>query len=179
MVYLQGESSKSQHIMSQMLSTKSDRSVYFSNPPQSDPLSSESTAATAALFTSPNTTVALDIRNFCDPLKLNLRKQVRGLIKLVSSRLDFVDEQLVGAVNVLSCFNNSAVLTSSVGEVLEALSRCLGTPHLVRSIVKFFRPLLVDLCARWLEYEEEEEEAKELKLAVLAYLVQGLEEIYP
>jgi len=93
--------------------------------------------------------------------------------------LDFVDEQLVGAINVLSCLNNSAVLTSSVGEVLEALSRCLSTPHLVRSIVKFFRPLLVDLCARWLEYEEVEDEAKELKLAVLAYLVQGLEEIYP
>lgn len=165
--------------MSQIPSTKSDRSVYFSNPSKSDPLSSESTAAKAALFTSPNTTVAFDIRNFCDPLKLNIRKQVRSLLKLVSSRWDFVDERLIGAIDVLSCFNNSAVLTLSVGEVLEALSRCLSTPHLVRSIVKFFRPLLVDLVARWLEHEGEEEEAKELKLTVLAYLVQGLEEIYP
>ena len=159
-----------------MLSTKPDRSVYYSNPLKSN---SESMVATAALFTSPNTTFVIDARSLCDPLKLNLKKQVRSLLKLVSSRSDFVEEQLVGAIDVLNCFNNSAVLNLSVGEVLKALSRCLSTPHLVGSIVKFFRPLLVDLVARWLEDEGEEEEAKELKLVVLAYLVQVFEEIYP
>lgn len=67
-----------------------------------------------------------------------------------------------------------------VGKVLEVLSRLLSVPLLVETIIKLFRPLLVDLFARWLDVGEDEDEGlQEERLAALAYVVEVHEEIFP
>lgn len=145
----------------------------------SDPFSAESMAATAMLFTSPNTTVSFDASALSDPLRLNLQKQVRKLLELVSSRLNPVSEQLVGAVDVLSSLADVTSPNPNAGKVLDAVSQCLVAPQLVEGIVRLFRPLLVDLFARWLENDGEGEDVRELKLIVLVYVVEVFEEVFP
>jgi midasin len=146
---------------------------------EQNPFSPESVAATAALFTSPYTTAAFDASVLHDPLKINLKNKVRELLILLSSSLLDVEleTRLSGTMHLLRSFlDNTSV---GVGNVLDALSICLGVPQLAEDVVRLFRPLLIDLFARWLAHSVEGEEVREERLAVLAYFVEVYEEIYP
>ena len=58
---------------------------------------------------------------------------------------------------------------------LQALSKLLKSPQYTLSVARLFSPLLVDLCARWLDDEEEDER----KFAVMGLLLPAHEELYP
>jgi midasin len=144
-----------------------------------DPFSPESMAAAAALFTSPHTTATFDGNALYDPLKINLEKQVRTLLGHLFSRSDAIEGQLGGAVDVLTAFVSENAAGKIVGKVLDAVSRCLSIPQLVEHTARLFRPLLVDLFARWLGQEGQGEEVREERLIALAYIVEVFEEVYP
>jgi len=60
-------------------------------------------------------------------------------------------------------------------EKLVRLSILLKNPLYTAQIARLFSPLLVDLCARWLDDEEQDE----AKFAVFGLLVPAHEELYP
>lgn len=62
-----------------------------------------------------------------------------------------------------------------VAHQLDALSRLLKTSQYTLRVAILFSPLLVDLCARWLDDEEQDE----LKFTAFALLVPAHEELYP
>jgi len=61
-------------------------------------------------------------------------------------------------------------------ELLQELSELLATPQYTLLIAKYFRPLLVDLTARWLSESNIPEEAR---FVALALLLECHEEIFP
>ncbi|KAF9454871.1 midasin [Macrolepiota fuliginosa MF-IS2] len=143
----------------------------------SSPLLPETMAATAALFTSTNTTTAFDTRNLRDPLKLNLKKQVKALLSSVAAHPE-VEIRLSDVLDVLKSFVD--VESTDKGRILNALSRLLSVPELVETVVELFRPLLIDLFARWLDGgKDEDEEMKEERLVALVYVIEVYEEIFP
>lgn len=166
--------------MSSTITSLSPPSVATTSPPTttSDPFSEESMAATAALFTSPLTTATFDASNLYDPLKINLKKQVRELIQVLSNLSPVVSGRLDDVAETLSGFIGASAEVE-VKEVLNAVSKCLGVPQLAEGVVRLFRPLLIDLFARWLEGGLEGEGEREERLAVLAFVVEVFEEVYP
>ncbi|KAI6098131.1 midasin [Pisolithus sp. B1] len=62
-------------------------------------------------------------------------------------------------------------------ELLGVLSRCLAEPSLTNIVADLFRPLLIDLCARWLERGSNEEEEK--KFVAFCLLIENHEELFP
>ncbi|KXN88102.1 Midasin [Leucoagaricus sp. SymC.cos] len=135
-------------------------------------------AATAALFTSPITTASFDASILRDPLTLNLKKQVRTLLGFLSSRPNATGTELGDAVNILSVFVNGTAVGPVISQVLDSVSRFLSVPQFSQVVVRLFRPLLVDLFARWLGFDERGE-LQEARLSVLAYVVEVFEELYP
>ncbi|KAI0087051.1 hypothetical protein BDY19DRAFT_324469 [Irpex rosettiformis] len=81
---------------------------------------------------------------FEDPLRINLAQQIR-----------FFSEQLPRGSSYLESLQNAR----SRPGLLKELSRLLSAPGLSETVARLFKPLLLDLCARWLE-EETELEAK-------------------
>lgn len=69
-----------------------------------------------------------------DPLKINWKRQTGALTS-----------QLPSGSHALRLQN-----VSSKAELLEVLSGLLATPGLTMIVATAFRPLLIDLCARWL-----------------------------
>ena len=67
------------------------------------------------------------------------------------------------------------VADSSSGEVLSLASKCLLLPSCTIIVADAFRPLLLDLCARWLK----DSESLEDKLSALCLLLQPHTEIFP
>lgn len=64
--------------------------------------------------------------------------------------------------------------TLSAAESLSVLSALLKAPQFTLSIQRHFSPLLVDLCARWLEDDIEDER----KFSVFALLLPAHQELY-
>lgn len=64
---------------------------------------------------------------------------------------------------------------TSPGEILSLASKFLLLPSCTAIVADTFRPLLLDLCARWLESSE----ALEEKLSALCFLLQPHTEIFP
>ena len=95
-----------------------------------------------------------------DPLLLNLSRQTTALLSSIpKSSVDY----------------GSIVSSSSTSQLLSALSSALANPCLTKIVAKLFRPLLVDLCARWIDDAENSEH----HLVALSYLVEVHEELYP
>lgn len=145
--------------------------------PESSAFSDESMAATAALFTSPNTTATFDASLLRDPLKINLKQQIKKLI--VAIQHSTIESRLPAVLEIFNSFacGLRAVLEKKV--LLDAVSRCLSVPQLLETVVDLFRPLLIDLVARWLDDENVDGEVKEERLIALAYIVEVYEEIFP
>jgi midasin len=69
----------------------------------------------------------------------------------------------------------ASIVESSSGESLSLASKILLLPSCTAIIADAFRPLLLDLCARWLK----DSEALEDKLSALCLLLQPHTEIFP
>lgn len=94
------------------------------------------------------------------PLSLNIQRQLNLLLELIPQD---------------SPFFNDLQTSSSGGALLSSLSRYMLHPSLTLAITWAFRPLLMDLCARWLD----DNDGIIDKLEALALLIEVHEELYP
>ncbi|KIO05359.1 hypothetical protein M404DRAFT_999966 [Pisolithus tinctorius Marx 270] len=112
---------------------------------------------------------------FHDPLTINLPKQTRALVAFLSTQSSGhsspTEDPFLSSLSTLS----AAVTTAR--ELLGVLSRCLAEPSLTSVVAQLFRPLLIDLCARWLERDSEEEEEK--RFVAMCLLIENHEELFP
>ena len=97
---------------------------------------------------------------FDDSLTINLDQQIRLLV-----------EELSESPSHISALQNA----SSRSELLKQLSRYVATPGLSEITARLFKPMLLDLCARWLEEETELDE----KFEAFALLLEIHPEIFP
>jgi len=95
-----------------------------------------------------------------DPLTINLKRQTRSLLSKIPS----------GSPHAATLLN-----ASTQKDLLSTLSYLLAVPSLTLAVATAFRPLLIPLCAHWLDYEEDTEE----KLVALCLLLQPHEELFP
>ncbi|KZT09211.1 midasin [Laetiporus sulphureus 93-53] len=95
-----------------------------------------------------------------DPLTMNLQRQTRLLLSQFPA-----DSPHSAAIQNVS--------TNS--ELLNVLSHLLLTPGLTELVATAFRPLLVDLCARWLQNDQNEDD----KFEAFCFLLELHPEIYP
>lgn len=95
-----------------------------------------------------------------DPLCINLKRQTLVLLSKIPADSSYAIE---------------IVNAASRGALLSILSRLLAEPALTVAVADAFRPLLLDLCARWLH----EEGNPENQLSALALLLEIHEELYP
>ena len=95
-----------------------------------------------------------------DPLRLDLQRQTQKLLDSLPA-----DSPYTAALKT----------ASSRPLLLDALSKLLHIPQLTATVSTFFRPLLVDLCARWLEKDEDHLD----KLEALCLLIEIHPELYP
>ncbi|RDB14764.1 Midasin [Hypsizygus marmoreus] len=100
------------------------------------------------------------ISDIHDPLTINLRRQTRTLLSTIPAS---------------SRHSNDLLNASSTSELLTILSRLLAQPAFTLTIAALFRPILFDLCARWLGDEQNTEE----QLVALCLLVEVHEELFP
>ena len=94
-----------------------------------------------------------------DPLKMNLRRQARSL-----------SERLGPDSRLASCIQNT-----TTRELLDALSHLLATPALTLLVAHEFKPILFDLCARWLLLDGRTDEI----LVALCLLLEPHPELFP
>lgn len=113
----------------------------------------------------------LSDNTFYDPLTINLAKQTRALVA-------FLTAQSAGSSSpLISALSSSLPSVTTTKELLGVLSRCLAEPSLTNIVADLFRPLLVDLCARWLERGSNEEEEK--RFVAMCLLIENHEELFP
>jgi midasin len=97
---------------------------------------------------------------FHDPISINLARQSQSLVSKISPE---------------SPYAAAIVQASLPGPLLDTLSHLLTVPALTLSIATAFRPLLLDLCARWLNDRGNEDD----KLVALCLLLDPHQELYP
>lgn len=98
----------------------------------------------------------MDLSLLCDPLSMNLCRQWNDITP-------YVDESLLQPND------------GSQEELVDALARLLYNSRYTLLIAQNFRPILLLLCARWLDQHGDEE----AKLAALALLIQPYEDLFP
>lgn len=101
-----------------------------------------------------------ELANLGDPLAINLRKQTAALIPRLPEDSPYVP---------------SLKNASSKAELLNTLSYLLSLPAYTIAVATAFRPILLDLCARWLHDEEHEPE----RFEALCLLLEIHLEVYP
>lgn len=94
-----------------------------------------------------------------DPLTINLRRQTQAFLETIPQ-----DSPL-----------RALQAAPTRAELLRQLSRALLRPGLTIAAATAFRPILIDLCARWLEDKDDEED----KLEALCLLVEIHPELFP
>jgi midasin len=95
-----------------------------------------------------------------DPLGINLHRQTRILQHILPAPSNY-------ATDVLNA--------TSTPELLAVLSRLLAIPAFTLTIATLYRPILLDLCARWLDEQVNTEE----QLVALCLLLEVHEELFP
>ena len=95
-----------------------------------------------------------------DPLKMNLSHQTRSLLEKLGT-----DSQFTSLVRGIT----------TTRELLDALSELLMTPAFTLLVAREFRPILFDLCARWLFVEGRTDEI----LAALCLLLEPHPQLFP
>ncbi|KAJ4482340.1 midasin nuclear AAA ATPase [Lentinula aciculospora] len=93
---------------------------------------------------------------FYDPLTLDLRRQTQILLSKLPSDI---------AISTLS----------STSQLLDNLSSVLAIPAYTPCIATLFRPVLFDLCARWITNSKD----LEMELVALCLLIEVHEELFP
>lgn len=76
---------------------------------------------------------------------------------------------------VLKFPEQNTLKSLATNEKLARLSNLLKNPEYALHVARFFSPLLVDLCARWLDDDEQDES----KFAVFGLLLPAHEQLYP
>ena len=94
----------------------------------------------------------------CDPLRLDLQRQTQKLI-----------DQFPGDGPIAALRN-----VSSRQALLDHLSMLLLSPQYTMAVCMLFKPLLLDLCARWLHQDTDMLE----KFEALCLLIEICEELY-
>jgi midasin len=74
-----------------------------------------------------------------------------------------------------SAYSQVNLDTASSKDILSLASKFLLLPSCMTIVADTFRPVLLDLCARWLESSDELED----KLSALCFLLQPHTEIFP
>ncbi|KAF7348332.1 Midasin [Mycena sanguinolenta] len=97
-----------------------------------------------------------------DPLAINLRGQTRVLISSLPP--DSPHASTLGTA-----------VSQTSAELLAVLSNLLASPDLTLLVATVFRPILLDLCARWLDEPQNTEE----QLVALCFLLEVHEELFP
>lgn len=95
-----------------------------------------------------------------DPLEINLSRQTRHLLSIIPSESEYAE-----------AIKNA----STTREFLATLSRLLTVPAYTQLIATYYRPILLDLCARWIEVDDSKEE----QLVALCLLLEVHEELFP
>ncbi|KAH9891844.1 midasin [Cubamyces lactineus] len=95
--------------------------------------------------------------SFRDPLRLNLKRQTQKLLDLKTP------------------FSASLKNAASQTALLDVLSNMLSLPQYTMLVASFFRPLLVDLCARWLHQTDDALD----KFEALSMLLEIYPELFP
>ena len=95
-----------------------------------------------------------------DPLAINLRRQTSCLLSSIAPNTPHYD----ALKNVVT-----------TRQLLSNLSSLLAVPAFTQLVATYFRPILTELCVRWLEGEYGMEE----HLFTLCYLVEVHEELFP
>ncbi|KAH7927800.1 midasin [Leucogyrophana mollusca] len=95
-----------------------------------------------------------------DPLTINLERQTRALLSHIAP-----DSEYARYISQ----------ASSPAHLLSTLSQLLANPALTLIVAATFRPLLTDLCARWLQ----DEELPEDRFIALCLLIEPHEEVFP
>ena len=99
-----------------------------------------------------------DLReSFLDPLRLNLERQTQKLLDLETP------------------FSASLKNAASRTALLDVLSNMLSLPQYTELVASLFRPLLVDLSARWLHQTDDALN----KFEALSMLLEIYPELYP
>lgn len=93
-----------------------------------------------------------------NPLAINLRRQTQHLASLIPPGTPCI-AQLQSA--------------SNTQEFLSILSQLLSNPAYTQIIATLFRPILIELCARWLDQGSED------NLVALTLLIEVHEELFP
>jgi midasin len=102
----------------------------------------------------------MSVKGMQDPLAINLRRQTRYLLSKISSESPFA-QALQNAV--------------SLPELLALLSHLLVVPSLTLFMAETFRPILFDLCARWLHDDQHLDQ----KFIALCLLLEPHQELFP
>lgn len=97
---------------------------------------------------------------FNDPLRINLEHQTRVFLETTPND---------------SPLHHALLSASTRSELLRCLSRVLLLPGSTVAVATTFRPILLDLCARWLDDDENEED----KLEALCLLLEVHPELFP
>ena len=95
-----------------------------------------------------------------DPLKINLGRQTRSLLEKLGTDSRFA-------------FHIQTATTTR--ELLDALSQLLATPAFTLPVSHEFKPVLFDLCARWLLIDNRTDEI----LIALCFLLEPHPELFP
>ena len=95
-----------------------------------------------------------------DALAFNLELQLQLFLQAVSPSVDTLIAQLQA---------------SSLPDALCLLSTLLKNPKYTLLVLQNFRPVLLDLCARWLDDESDDE----AKFSAFGFLIPCCEELYP
>ena len=95
-----------------------------------------------------------------DPLKINLHRQKALLLSSIPENTIYTE-----------ALNNA----SSSSKLLATLSTILAVPAYTQLIATLFRPILMDLCTRWLEKTD----GLEKHFVALCYLLEVHEELFP
>jgi len=101
--------------------------------------------------------------DFKDPLKMNLGRQTRSLLQKLGT-----DSRFASHTTLIQS-------TTTTRELLDALSQLLVTPAFTLLVAREFRPVLFDLCARWLLVDRRADEI----LVALCLLLEPHPELFP
>ena len=95
-----------------------------------------------------------------DPFAINLRLQTKRLLSEIPQN---------------TAYHEALHNTSTTRQLLATLSRLLALPQFTQVVATLFRPILLDLCVRWIGDEAIVEDA----LVALCYLLEVHEELFP
>ena len=95
-----------------------------------------------------------------DPLTINIHRQRRQLLSYIPTD---------------TLYHEALSNASTNRELLTTLSGLLAVSQFTQLVATLFRPILLDLCARWIDNEHDVED----HLIALCYLLEVHEELFP